>query len=403
MLLFPVVLHGQSVLRIQPEAPVGGALLSILYRLPSHDSLSPSDSLVAEVLCMGPRPVVIDVLLHSGQRSLTGTFDVPSDARALFIRISSRDRIDDRDGHCWSFPIFTIAGIPVPGAYAQLASAARLGGHTGFPVPRDLTTALTLTEREQTFHPDAPYGWTERWHIYLAEDRRGSDERIRSELDSLLVLWSDRQTEVCELLPFLELTGQRDRAGALEQVWAERDPRGPVALRAAWRDASDEANPEDRLRKIEDMANHFALTPDDDVLQLLVYTAIAAEQWDKADEYIHRMPRKEPMLLIALVQRLLATRTTIDRAAVLAKESVNAARNYDPAMKPTLTSLRAYRQQRAREVPLALEAYGDALRATGHLAFATKIYAEALEAAHGMDSDLERKLRETRAQIAKQE
>jgi hypothetical protein len=130
---------------------------------------------------------------------------------------------------------------------------------------------------------------------------------------------------------------------------------------------------------------------------------MAAQQWDKADEYVHRVPRKEPMLLIALVKRLLATKTTIDRAAVLAKESVNAARNYDPAMKPALISLRAYRQQRSREVPTALETYGDALRASGHAAFAAKIYAEALGSAHGMNPELERKLHEVQAETRKQQ
>lgn len=403
LLITPLISQGQSVLRALPQGLTPGGSLTLRYRATIDRFNHVTDSLVAEVLFAGPGPEVLDVLLRREGRWFVGSRTIPVTARALFVRVTLGDSTDDRNGHCWTLLLSDRSGAPVLGASALFSTAFRTGGHPEFPVAVNMDSSLACAEAERTRYPQSPDGWTERWRTLRAMNGESNIGRIRAELDSLLTAWSDRQEHVSELLPFLELTGEDSRLAELEREWLDRDPRGSIAQGVAWREASNEPDANDRLEAIERILKEFAVAPNDVVLQLLVHTAIAAEQWDKADEYIHRMPRKEPMLLISLAQRLLATKTTIDRAAVLAKESVNAARNYDPTLKPALSSLRAYRQQRSREVPLALETYGDALRATGHAAFAAKIYAEALEVVHGKDSDLERKLRETKAETAKLE
>lgn len=403
LLITPLVSQGQSVLRALPEGLTPGGAITLRYR-PANDLLNKlTDTLVAEVLFAGPGPEVTDVSLRREGRWFVGSRNIPVTARALFVRVALGEGTDYRNGQCWAFLLSGPSGTAVLGASALLSAVFRTGGHPEFPVVVNLDSSLAYAEHERTLHPHASEGWTERWRTLHAMTGESSFGLIRVELDSLLSAWSDRQEHVCELLPFLEIIGEDSRLVELERRWRDRDPHGSIAQRVAWREASNEPEASVRLEAIERIMKDFAIVPNDVVLQLLTHTAIAAGQWDKADEYIHRMPRKEPMLLIRLTQRLLETETTIDRAAVLAKESVNAARNYDPSLKPALSSLRAYRRQRSREVPLALEAYGDALRATGHTAFAAKIYAEALEVVHGKDPDLQRKLRETKSEITKRE
>ena len=351
---------------------------------------------------MGLEPIVLDVTLRQKGRWFIGSFHVPRTARAVFVRVVSRDSIDDRDGNCWSVPVCDPSGVPVIGAFAQLAGASRYGGNFAFSVTPDLAHSRTLAEQERHLYPHFVGGWIERWRTSLAQRSGEPDPQLRSELDSLLRSWSDRQEAISDLIPFLELTGHGVRVAELERAWVQKDPLGAVALRVAWREASDLPNPENRLDRIERILRDFSITPDDDMLQLLVHTAIAAQLWDKADEFIHRMPRKEPMFLNSLVTKLIAANSTIDRASVLAKEAVNAARNYDPARKPALLSLREYRRQRAAELPIALGTYGDALRALGYLTLAEKVYGEAVELTHGKDPDLNRRLQEVKVSVKRE-
>lgn len=156
----------------------------------------------------------------------------------------------------------------------------------------------------------------------------------------------------------------------------------------AWTMAMDIRDVQDRWVALTEFLRAYPELPDEPSAEVLVRSALAAKDWDAADELIHRMPRKEPMWLIALAEGLLAARTTIDRASVVAKESVNAARNWDPALKPPLLSMREYRRQRAFELPLALRTYGRTLVHLGYPAVAEKVYAEAFELLEARDHDV---------------
>ncbi len=157
---------------------------------------------------------------------------------------------------------------------------------------------------------------------------------------------------------------------------------------ATWRDAMSLRDPAERWQALSAYLQQYPDMPDESTAQVLIRSAVAARAWDEADELIHRMPRKEPMWLIALAEGLLASHTTIDRASVLAKESVNAARNWNPALKPPLLSMREYRNQRAFELPLALRVYGQSLVRLGFPAIAEKVYAEAFDLLGARDADV---------------
>lgn len=387
----PSLTYGQSDLRLEPGAPVRGETVDIRYRPTAEFAQPLPDSVIAEVLAAGNGSQIYDVPLHRHGRTFVGSCSIPPTAQALFFRFAVNGRVDDRRGDSWPTLIVERSRTPVWGAHAQRSAALRMGGSMGFVAHRDLDRALSDAETERRLHPNAPTGWVERWKTLRDLRADTSTPLIRLELDSLLAAWSERQAEICDLLPWLAQTDQHARMIELERAWVDRDPRGIIAQSRAWREASDEPDPADRLERTEQVLRDFALTPDDAVMQALVHTAIAARLWDRADELIHRMPRKEPTLLDALVANLLAANTTIDRASVLAKEAVNAARNYDPDLKPRLVSLREYRRQRAFELPMALGTYGDALRALGSPALAEKVYAEAVHLTQANDADLNRR------------
>ena len=155
----------------------------------------------------------------------------------------------------------------------------------------------------------------------------------------------------------------------------------------AWTEAMRHRDPQDRWRALQEFRKIAPEPPDEPTAQVLIRSAIAAHAWDDADELIHRMPRKEPMWLMALAEGLMASHTTLDRASVLAKEAVNAARNYDVAHRPAALTAAEFEAQRAFELPLALRIYGRTLVRLGYPALAEKVYAEAFELLGGKDPD----------------
>lgn len=155
-----------------------------------------------------------------------------------------------------------------------------------------------------------------------------------------------------------------------------------------WSAAVAQRHPDERWIALAAYLAKHPGTVDEAKVQVLVRSAIAAKAWDAADEIIHRQPRKEPLWLIALAEGMMNANLALDRASVLAKESVNASRNWDPAQKPALMSLREYRNQRASEVPLALRTYARSLVKMGYPALAEKVYQEAFELLEGRDADV---------------
>lgn len=155
-----------------------------------------------------------------------------------------------------------------------------------------------------------------------------------------------------------------------------------------WRAAISHRDPDERWSALAEYLEEYPGTTDESKVHVMVRSAIAAGAWDAADELIHRQTRKEPMWLIALAEGLMNANVTLDRASVLAKESVNASRNWDPARKPALLSLREFRNQRASEVPLALRTYARSLAKLGYPALAEKVYHEAFELLEGRDVDV---------------
>ena len=378
----------QSKVRILPERAPAGTTVSVRYQPSSAFKPAPAETLVAEILAAGPSPIVIDVPLRREGRGFVGSFRVPDDAQALFVRIAVGERVDDREHNAWYFPIHSPSGTPVQGAHRQRAIALRQGGIHGFPQRRDLVEARSAINAERVAYPGSMAAWSEHWEILEEERGESATATIRTELDSVFSLLSDRQEELVALLPWFGRTGQSERREQAERQWSDRDPRGPVAQDVAWRQATAASGPGRRLEATERVVREFSIVPDDATTHVLVREAVAAGAWDRADELIHGMPRKEPLLLTSLATRLIETGTTIDRASVLAKEAVNAARNYDPDLKPRLVSLREYRRQRAFELPMALGTYGDALRALGYPALAEKVVAEAVHLTQGRDADL---------------
>jgi hypothetical protein len=186
--------------------------------------------------------------------------------------------------------------------------------------------------------------------------------------------------------PSSNASPSEDIATPEEQEWR---------LAVAHRDASE------RWRALARYLEKHPGTTEESKVQVLVRSAIAAGAWDAADELIHRQPRKEPMWLIALAEGLMQANVTIDRASVLAKESVNAARNWDPARKPPLLSLREFRDQRASEVPLALHTYARSLVKLGYPAIAEKVYSELNELLGGNDSDVRNEYAAVRRSLGK--
>ncbi len=184
------------------------------------------------------------------------------------------------------------------------------------------------------------------------------------------------------------LHGFRARVdGAAPDVVPTRDDE-QTSAELDWRVAVAHRDVKDRWDALAEYLEAYPGSTDEAKVQVLIRSAIAAQEWDAADELIHRQPRKEPLWLIALSEGLMNANVTLDRASVLAKESLNAARNWDPAHKPALLSLREFRKQRASEVPLALRTYARSLVKLGYLALAEKVYHEAFELLGGHDSDL---------------
>ncbi|MCU0453356.1 MAG: hypothetical protein MUE68_06830 [Bacteroidetes bacterium] len=164
--------------------------------------------------------------------------------------------------------------------------------------------------------------------------------------------------------------------------------RGEIPGNSEWQAAVAERDPHVRWSELSSYLERHLFPADEASVQVLVRSAIAAKEWDAADELIHRQARKEPLWLISLAEGMMNANVMLDRASVLAKESVNAARNWDPARKPALLSLREFRNQRASEVPLALRTYARSLVKLGYPALAEKVYAEAFELLDGRDPDV---------------
>jgi len=156
LVLAPSSLQGQSILRALPKGLMPGGSLTLRYRATIDFFNHVNDSLVAEVLFAGTGPEVLDVPLRREGRWFVGSRNIPTTARALFVRVALGDSTDDRHGHCWTFPLNNASGAPVLGASALFSAAFRTGGHPEFPVVINLDSSLAYAEAERTRYPQSP-------------------------------------------------------------------------------------------------------------------------------------------------------------------------------------------------------------------------------------------------------
>jgi thiol-disulfide isomerase/thioredoxin len=265
LLLLSALLSSQTLfaqenshLKLSDEHPAAGEKITLTYNL-AGSPVDGKKDIEAAVYFINQDHPVADVDLSAAGKSLTGSFTVPANAKAFFIRINGEGAVDNNNDKGYVYMIYKDKQ-PVAGAYASEAFIYSSGVGGLARIKLDTKTGAELYKKDLELFPNDKKEYEAAYYSLLARSPENKTE-VLNKIKELTAQNTEESLSTAQgLLAQLKMT---EPADSLKAIVKSRFPKGTIAkndlLRSIYMEK--DAGKKDSLFKI--YAADFPESPSD--------------------------------------------------------------------------------------------------------------------------------------------
>ncbi|QXV64495.1 redoxin domain-containing protein [Mucilaginibacter sp. 21P] len=230
-------------LTLSDETPSVGETINLSYN-PAGTSLDGKSDIKAAVYFLDNKKFpVADVDLKKKGNDLTGNFTVPSDAKALFVKLSSGTDVDDNGENGYVYMVYDKANKPVQGANAMKAYllGSGMGGYFA-KIKNNQAAAKELYKQEFTLYPQSQKDFGAAYWGMVGTSKDNADKAAY--IAKMLELSkSNLETDMTLAYNLLQRTRKTKEADSLGNIIVAKFPNGDVAKTKAGMAVYNERDP----------------------------------------------------------------------------------------------------------------------------------------------------------------
>ncbi|MBI5215485.1 MAG: redoxin domain-containing protein [Ignavibacteriae bacterium] len=384
-----------SHVSITPEQPKVGDKITVTYRAENPDVLlAKAESITA--LCLVYRgeedPLALESPMKKNGTTWTASFSLTEkNARHLAFQFVADETYDDNERDCWTLFVYDKNDKPVQGAHSSLAEVLQNGGQY-FGENQDVEQAKAEIARELELYPDN----SDALVLYVkqhadAERNPETTERLVTTLNTLAEKFKNDEEKLHRLVFLFSMIGEKEKSKALEESVIADNPKGYFAQQKLLRPYYNEQNTDAAAEIIRTAVETF---PDLETevkqsrLENLVYRYTNEKQFEKAEEWLLKLPKPNGVYYNYLARTMVDDGTNLEKASLLAQKAVALNKAISSDEKKSYMRQSDFEADTKNKLGASLGTYGNALLKMEKFTEAEPVLHEAYEANGGASPDI---------------
>jgi thiol-disulfide isomerase/thioredoxin len=365
LLSFAGVLSAADLVTIRPEKPRLNDTLYITYNMSDKlAALKDVSSMTLQALFVREDdiPDLKEVEMKRSGTEWNGSLAASGDKlRLILFQFVSGEAKDDSGQHQWETMIYGADGKPLQNAYALRSGILRGYRFPNFTRAKNPDAAEEAAKQELALYPDNWQGSLALYSVWLTPEKM-PEKGIQAAkgLPVLLEKVKNNELAVAAILPLYERLGQKQKADSLRRIFIAANPKGKVAETTRINEIYSTREALIRASLIEKFCADFSPATKDllPLQNALVVSYVSGGDLPRAARVIDSLQLTDPSLCNRVAWALLEKDLLIDRAVAIARRGVDAARNSDPATKPSYQSLTEWKSNLKMILGMVLDTYG---------------------------------------------
>lgn len=317
---------------IQPAKPKIGEQVTITYDPAAPNAIHKNaEEIYAVVLLLHSEetPSIVEQQMIKSGNVWTATLllDDPN-AVGFLVRFDSGKEIDDNNGKAHHSLIYGKNNKPVPGANIMQSTMLMQKNYYGFKHGLDTAKVIAALKEEQKLYPNGWKAYTMLWMYQMRQDTSAAmKQRIKKELEKVYAKHKNNETAALGLSYWFTVTGQKEKAAAIEAEWLKKNPSGLFAENKLRMEFMKEQDAAARAAGADKYLSQFPAKPSYQAMFLSAYTR--AKEYDKAIAFIEKYPDVSPNFYNSVAWALISKGEQLEKATALAKEGMDRASRLD--------------------------------------------------------------------------
>lgn len=389
---FGMFLFAKETPVIQPAQPKIGDKITITYDPTTANAVHKNAEqvyVVALVLHSDGAPLVIERQMTKKETVWTAEFTLDDTAAlGLLVRFDSGTKIDDNNGKAHFVMVYGKNNKPLPKARLLPAAMLVQKNYFGFKHGFDSAYVIANLKEELKAYPNQWEAQNALWmHMMRSDTSAAMKKRIKKELEKLYNKYKNDEKMALGLDFWFKMTGQTERAHAIEEEWLKKNPTGLVAENKMRMSIMKEMDANARALLIDEYLTKFE--PKSGLEALFLSSYIRVKQYNKAAAFLEKYPNVSPNLYNSLAWGMITNGEQLERAVAIAKEGLDRASRIDASLR--LAYLTQTHDQFVENVRylrgMIADTYGEGLMKLQRYAEAEKILEESYALLNGDDED----------------
>lgn len=397
VLCFGMFLFAKESPVVQPVKPKIGDKITITYD-PTMPNAVHKDAeqvyVVALLLHADGAPSVIEQQMTKKGTVWTAEFTLDDTAAlGMLVRFDAGTKIDDNNGKAHFILVYGKNNKPLPKARVLPATMLIQKNFFGFRHGFDSAYVIANLKEELKTYPNQWEAQNALWmHLTRNDTSAAMKERMKKEVERVYNKYKNDEKVILGLDFWFKMTGQKERAQAIEEEWIKKNPTGRVAENKMRMKMMKEMDANARAVAADEYLTKFAPKPGWEAMFLSAY--IRAKQYDKAIAFLEKHPNVSPNMYNSLAWEMISDGVQLERAVALAKEGLERASHMDASLR--LAYITQTHDQFMENVQylrgMIADTYGAGLMKLQRYAEAEKALAESYTLTNGNDDDINARL-----------